>query len=185
MWKFNGNSNKNFNSSKEIRTEINVKKPLPKNLDEMGLAFDVNRTLGVPNNKKERLNFVKKLLNDELDEEIEETPKTKNRPKIHVMSNLEEDAKTLRVSKFRLPKGQVKFISYMMDKYGLNYKQMVKDAKNYDQLTWRQMRAKCRKFMSIPEQFSLYLEERDLVDTEIDEKDPKWIETNTDIEDED
>jgi hypothetical protein len=165
---------------------MNMKKPLPKNLDDMGLAYDVNRTLGLPNTKKERLNFVKKLVNDELDvDEVEDPKPSRKRPKLHVMSTLEEDANAPRVSKFRLPKGQVKFISFMIDKYGLSYKKMAKDAKNYDQLTWRQMRAKCRKFMSIPEQFSIYLEERDLVDTEIDKDDPKWMETNTDMEDED
>lgn len=151
----------------------------------MGLAFDVNRTLGLPNNKKERLNFVRNIANDEVDiDQVEEPKPRRKRPKLHVMSGLEEDANAPRVSNFRLPKGQVKFVSYMIDKYGLNYKKMAKDMKNYDQLTWRQIRAKCRKFMSIPEQFSIYLDERDLVDTEIDENDPRWIETNTDIEDE-
>jgi hypothetical protein len=45
------------------------------------------------------------------------------------------------------------------------------------------LRAKCRKFMSIPDHFSKYLIERDLVDTDIDPNDPKWQEHNTDIED--
>lgn len=61
----------------------------------------------------------------------------------------------------RLPKGVVKSASYFMDKYGLNYKAMVKDEKNHDQETWRQFRAKIRKFMSIPEQFNVYLKQRD------------------------
>lgn len=39
---------------------------------------------------------------------------------------------------------------------------MVKDEKNYDQETWRQFRAKIRKFMSIPEQFDVYVKQRNL-----------------------
>lgn len=152
----------------------------------MGLAFDVNKTFAVPNNKQERLKLTKKLVSGFIEEDnTDATPQKskKTRNKIHVMTDMEESANTLRVSKFRLPKGQVKFISYMMDKYGLNYKAMAKDIKNYDQHTWRQMRAKCRKFMTIPEQFATYLDERDLVDTEIDPEDPRWKETNTDAED--
>lgn len=57
----------------------------------------------------------------------------------------------------RLPKGVVAFASYMITKYGLNYKAMVRDEKNYDQETWRQFRAKIRKFMCIPEQFGPFL----------------------------
>lgn len=159
----------------------------------MGLVFDVNKTFAIPNNKQERLKLTKKMTKmqngfveeDNEDEDSTAASKpTRKRNKIHVMTDMEEAANTLRVSKFRLPKGQVQFISYMMDKYGLNYKAMVKDIKNYDQHTWRQMRAKCRKFMTIPEQFAVYLDERDLVDTEIDLEDPKWKESNTDIEDE-
>lgn len=63
---------------------------------------------------------------------------------------------------FRLPKGVVAHLSYMMDKYKLNYKKMVTDSKNYDQWTWKQFRAKCRRFMTIPEQFDVYLESRNL-----------------------
>jgi hypothetical protein len=37
--------------------------------------------------------------------------------------------------------------------------------------------------MSIPEQFSKFLEERNLLDTDITENDPKWQESNTDIDD--
>ena len=37
---------------------------------------------------------------------------------------------------------------------------MVRDLKNYNQLTWRQIRAKINRFKSIPEQYSLYLVEK-------------------------
>lgn len=60
---------------------------------------------------------------------------------------------------------------------------MAKDKKNYYQETWRQLRAKCRKLMSIPKQFAKYLEERNLLDVDIDLNDPSWKEAETDIED--
>lgn len=62
-----------------------------------------------------------------------------------------------------------------MDKYKLNYKAMVMDKQNYDQWTWKQFRAKCRRFMSIPEQFDLYLQSKNL--TSID-----WSEYESDSE---
>lgn len=64
----------------------------------------------------------------------------------------------------RLPKGIVALLGHMMDKYKLNYKAMVMDKKNYDQWTWKQFRAKCRRFIGIPEQFDLYLQSRNLED---------------------
>lgn len=178
--------------STEIKKALDFRKTLTENINEMGLVFDVNKSMGMPNSKAERVKFTKKMVNafveedqsetSDIEEESAESISTKF-PKHHVVEGLEKDSKEYRESKFRLPKGQVKFISYLIDKYGLNYKQMAKDIKNYDQETWRQLRAKCRKFMSITDHFSKYLAERDLVDTEIDPNDPRWQETNTDIDD--
>lgn len=170
---------------------MDIRKTLTNNIDEMGLVFDVNKSLGLPNNRGDRVKFVKKLVNGFVEEDLSEGDQDevdfeaiskKSFPKQHVVDDLEKDSKQLRESKFRLPKGQVKFISDMIDKYGLNYKKMAKDVRNYDQETWRQLRAKCRKFMSIEDHFAKYLSERDLVDS-IDPNDLRWKETNTDIED--
>lgn len=78
---------------------------------------------------------------------------------------------------YRLPKGIANFASYLLDKYQLNYQEMVKDEKNYDQETWKQFRAKIRKFMSIPEQFNKYLESRNLSADDLN-----WTEYSTDDE---
>lgn len=64
-----------------------------------------------------------------------------------------------------------------MDKYKLNYNKMVYDQKNYDQWTWKQFRAKCRKFMSIPQQFDEYLQSRNLSRDGLD-----WDEYSSDSE---
>lgn len=77
----------------------------------------------------------------------------------------------------RLPKGVVAHLSYMMDTYKFNYKAMVMDKKNYDQWTWKQFRAKCRRFMTIPEQFNVYLESRQLDTNSLD-----WVEYDSDSE---
>lgn len=156
---------------------------LTNDINQMGLIYDVNKALPVPSYKSERL-MRKKVDNGFVEEDQSDSEGEVNKyPKQEVVDELEKTAKALRESKFRLPKGVIKFVAYLIDKYGLDYKKMAKDPKNYDQETWRQLRAKCRKFMSIPEHFSKYLEERDLVDCDIDSEDPKWKETNTDIED--
>lgn len=153
----------------------------------MGLVFDVNKSFSIPNYKADRIKTAK-IVNGFVEEDIYETVNCNNSrqnfPKQQVVNELESKSKELLESKFRLPKGVVKFVSYLIDKYGLDYKKMAKDNKNYNQETWRQLRQKCRKFMSIPEQFCKYLQERNLLDCEIDPNDPKWQETNTDIEDE-
>lgn len=176
--------------SSEIKNALDHRKTLTGNISDMGLVYDVNKALGIPNYKADRLRkrkielvhgFVEEDASGSEDEE--EASAAQRFPKQQVVDDLESKSKELRESKFRLPQGIVKFVSYLIDKYGLNYKKMAKDHKNYDQETWRQLRAKCRKFMSIPEQFSKYLAERDIVDVETDPDDPKWQETNTDIED--
>lgn len=173
-----------IDSSLEIKNAMDGRKTLTTNIDQMGLVFNVNKALGMPNYKAERLKRTKMgngfIEEDQSASDDEESLRVKF-PKQSVAEELETNAKALRESKFRLPKGIVKQVSYFIDKYGLNYKKMAKDIKNYDQLTWRQLRAKCRKLMSIAEQFSKYLSERDLVDSEIDLT--KWQESNTDSED--
>lgn len=81
------------------------------------------------------------------------------------------------MNEIRLPKGVVTHLSQMMDKYKLNFKAMVMDKKNYDQWTWKQFRAKCRRFMSIPEQFDAYIQSRNLDENPFD-----WIEYESDSE---
>jgi Ribosome biogenesis protein Nop16 len=143
-----------------------------KNIGDMGIVYNLKKKFTAPSNRK---NFVKKYDPDVVsDTEVTEVPKK------HVAESLEKDANELRESNFRLPKCQVKELSYFIDKYGLNYKQMVRDHKNYYQQTWRQFRQKIRKFMSIPEQFSKYLEERNLIEGELDES--KWKEATSDDE---
>lgn len=146
----------------------------------MGLSFDANKTLGVPNSRQIRKKIYK-LVHGFVEESASETEETvADKPKKHVADTLEAEATEYVESRFRLPKGVCKEAAYYMDTYGLDYKAMAKDPKNYYQETWRQIRAKVRKFMSISDHFSLYLAERDLLDGDIDENDPRWKEAETD-----
>lgn len=70
----------------------------------------------------------------------------------------------------RLPKGVVKFAGYLIEKYGLNYKAMERDEKNYDQETWRQLRSKVRKFIGIPEQFDVWAKKSNIEVEQLDMK---------------
>lgn len=149
----------------------------------MGIVFDANKALGIPNAKKEHQKITR-IMNGFVEEDLtsseDEVATTDDRPKKHVAEILEAESKEHVESKFRLPKGICKEVANYIDQYGLNYKLMAKDPKNYYQETWRQIRAKVRKFMSIPDHFSQYLADRDLLEEEIDEDDPRWKEAETD-----
>lgn len=152
-------------------------KTITTNLREIGLGYDPNKVIAIPNARRERLQLIKKLHGfvEEDNKDDDPTSVAQQRPKGFVMEQLEADANALRVSNFRLPKGLVAHLTYMMDKHQLNYSAMTFDQKNYDQWTWKQFRQKIRKFMSIPAQFGQYLTERGLESVD-------WEEYDTDDE---
>lgn len=64
----------------------------------------------------------------------------------------------------------MEFITYLLDKYGHDYKAMARDKKNYYQETWKQLRAKIKMFMGIPQQYGEYLNSKGLLDKEENEE---------------
>lgn len=135
----------------------------------MGLSSDPNKTIPIPSSGS--ILTVSSHSND--NGKWEETG-VKNEsvvPKKYIVDALEQEAKAPRVKLFRLPKSQVEWITYLMDKYGTNYKAMARDKKNYNQETWKQLRAKIKRFKSIPEQYYKYLEDRGLTPESFVEKD--------------
>lgn len=71
------------------------------NLNDIGLGYDPNKVIKVPNNKQERLKIVK-IVNGFLEEEDVKKPETEVvRSKGFVMEKLEQDANALRESGFR------------------------------------------------------------------------------------
>ncbi|XP_055849652.1 nucleolar protein 16 [Episyrphus balteatus] len=145
----------------EVKEHWNDRRLPNKNYFDMGLATDANKSIPMPSFRKSRLR-VAKMTNDFVEEDIDEEPIPKPRRKAFVADILEKEANEFREPKLRLPKGLIAQLSYFLDTYKLNYKNMVNDRKNFDQWTWKQFRMKIRKFMSIPEQFDLYLKEREI-----------------------
>ncbi|CAK1555399.1 unnamed protein product [Leptosia nina] len=155
---------------KALKEAWNNKKSTFKNLQDMGLANDPNKVIKIPSYKEEKLKIAKQIVNpDDTDTKEPRVTKKKSRKKV-VAKKLEEEAKAPRERRFKLPKGQVEFITYLLDKYGHDYKAMVRDKKNYYQETWKQLRAKIKTFMGIPQQYGEYLKERGLLDKEENEE---------------
>lgn len=168
----------------EIKNAMDFKKNLNTNINEMGLAFDVNKTMPVPNAKQNRLQLGK-FVNGFLEEDTSEMEAVEQVPpsKIHVAEKMEKDSQQFVEIHFRLSKGQVKYICGLIDTYGFNYKQMAADKKNYGQETWRQLRQKVRRFLTIPQQSTPYLEQKGWLDCDMnDPTDPRWKEYCTDDE---
>ncbi|CAH0720114.1 unnamed protein product, partial [Brenthis ino] len=157
---------------KVLKDAWNKKKSSCSNLRDMGLANDPNKVISIPNFKQEQLLRAKKIVNN--DESEEDVEVVNRRPsKLRVAEKLEQEAKAPRERKFMLPKGQVEFITYLLDKYGHDYKAMAKDKKNYYQETWKQLRAKVKTFMGIPKQYGEYLQARGLLNKEDNEEELK------------
>lgn len=126
----------------------------------MGLAYDANESVEIPNTGREMIKQAKRLAAGALPEEGENKIKqVKKRVarKQEVALGLEADANAPRERMFRLPNGQVQFLTYLIDKHGEDYKAMARDKKNHYQLTWKQIRAKINTFKTIPEQYGQYL----------------------------
>ncbi|XP_058059368.1 nucleolar protein 16 [Anopheles bellator] len=169
----------------EIRKEYEPNKVPARNIHEMGLAYDVNRVIPIPNAKR-MMKQMEAAFSEEPDEVLlAENEKKTKRPaqKQHVADQLEEDAKEFSGIRFRLPRPQVRQIMMMVDRYGFDYNAMAKDRRNYEQETWRQFRAKVRRFLKIPAQCTPYLERKGWLDCDMsDATDPRWKEFCTDDE---
>ncbi|XP_012261901.2 uncharacterized protein LOC105689456 [Athalia rosae] len=145
---------------KEIEGSWEVKKSIRGNLDSMGLAYDPNEVLKIPSTKHSLTKSQKRgrwLEEENMETDTIQNEKPDHKPKIHVANALDADAKAPRERLFRLPKGQVQFVTYLMEKYGDDFKAMARDRKNHYQMTWCQIRSKINTFKSIPEQYAEYL----------------------------
>lgn len=122
----------------------------------MGLSYDPNQSLKIPNVKSALLKSAKRKASGDLSSDDE--PVKKRIPKkVQVSQELESIARAPRQRLFRLPKGQVLFLTNLMNKYGEDYEAMARDKKNHYQLTWRQIRQKINTFKNIPEQYAEFL----------------------------
>ena len=133
------------------------------NLKQMGLVYDPNEVLKIPRVKNQLIADAKlKAIDSENMSESEEETENVIPEKGYVVEELLKEAKAPRKRMFRLPNSQVEFLIYLMDKHGEDYKAMARDKTNYNQLTWRQIRAKIKLFKGIPEQYNEYLKNKNV-----------------------
>lgn len=89
----------------------------------MGLAYDPNEVIRIPNVKHEMLEDAKRKVTENEDmsdheNEIMDVTSAKN----YVAEELEVEAKIPRERLFKLPKGQAQFLTYLIKKYDEDYK---------------------------------------------------------------
>lgn len=142
-------------------------KSVETNFTEMGLSYDPNKSIKIPNSKSDiKVSLLSNT--DEWQEEIIPSCEEVSQ-KAHIAEILEKDAKAPRERRFRLPKSQIEWLTYLMKKYKNNFKAMALDKKNYNQETWKQLRQKIKRFKSIPEQFNKFVKEHGKYDYDLDE----------------
>uniref|UniRef100_A0A182W3B2 Nucleolar protein 16 n=1 Tax=Anopheles minimus TaxID=112268 RepID=A0A182W3B2_9DIPT len=164
----------------EVRAAYDKTKNPARNIREMGLAFDVNRAIPIPNVRTQIKDMEKALSGQKMKSGLR---KSRSAPKQYVAEQMEEEANEFNGSRFRIARSMVRKITAMIDRYGFNYQAMAKDRSNYEQETWRQFRSKVRRFLRIPEQCTPYLEEKGWIDCDMsDPTDPRWKEFCTDDE---
>ena len=136
------------------------------NMTKMGICFDANQALKHKSNKAIFTGRVER----KPDSVHENATAHQNNPvktiESAVIKRLEVKAAEARASikhSFRFAKEQVRWITYCIDTHGDDFKAMAKDPKNIWQETPKQIRQKILKFISIPEQFNTYMEERCLL----------------------
>lgn len=156
-------------SCKTMKDLWDPTKAIRANLTSMGVAFDANESVKLKSTKAMLVEKMKKT-NKEEEEAVEETKKV-DKTTSNVLKRLEaEAAEATAASKrvrFRFPKEQVTFITYLLDKHGDDFKAMARDPKNIWQETPKQLRQKVVKFISIPEQFAPYAKERGLLQDDV------------------
>lgn len=117
------------------------KKSYLRNMIEIGLSSDPNKTVGKKKKKKAE--------------------------KMEVIPALEAEAYAPQPKTLKLPTEPMKFCVYMIEKYEDNYIAMAKDPKNYYQDTPAQIKNKIKKFQRIPMQWNAYLRAKGLLNTKV------------------
>ncbi|KAL4231635.1 Nucleolar protein 16 [Mactra antiquata] len=136
----------------EIAEAWDRRKSVLKNLTDMGLSYDPNKTLCI---KKTKEFLGPKFKEDEMEVEEEARPS-----KEHVIKALEVEASKPAAKTNKLSEPDVQYCTYMIDKYGDDYKAMSRDPKNYYQDTPKQIKKKIYMFKNNTEQYEAYLQSK-------------------------
>ncbi|XP_035522962.1 nucleolar protein 16 [Morone saxatilis] len=132
----------------QIRNAWDDKKSMTRNLQEMGLAFDPNRTLPI---KKQRLLGVAR--------EARETKAPANIvTKPYVINQLEEEAYRPEKDSKTLSSDLIEYAQYMIREHKDNFKEMARDEKNYYQDTPKQIKRKINEYKRChPEHYNAFI----------------------------
>lgn len=93
-------------------------------------------------------------------QEGEEAPQSAG--KSDTVEELEKEAAAPRNGTMRMPKEKVRWIEYLLDKYGEDYEAMVRDKNNHYQETAAQLKQKIKQFLKRPAYLIPYLRKRGL-----------------------
>ncbi|EEB14606.1 protein CGI-117, putative [Pediculus humanus corporis] len=121
----------NLNRKRLCRNKLNkgnISCNKEKHFKKMGLVFDVNNDIKGLNKQVKSIDKLEKIKDEKLE-------------------NKSQENKLIRVSKRKshyISKNQLDFLKYLKDKYGDDYEAMVKDKKNYLQLTKKQLITKIK-----------------------------------------
>lgn len=91
-----------FLFSPEIKKVWEDRKTITSNLRDIGLGWDPNKVIKIPNAREERKKLIKRMHGFiEEDNPSDNEPQANHRPKGFVMDEMEADANALRESNFR------------------------------------------------------------------------------------
>lgn len=176
-----------------VRGAWDKKISMRKNMANMGLAHDPNKVMAKEERDKASLNgqqtiqsttarLHQQLLRQKQKQELRKARKaagdgsndaetTIEKPKEKTVADklAEQVAATPAAKNFRFGPDNVKFCAYMLEKYGEDYQAMVRDKRNYYQESAGQIRAKIKRFLTIPEHQRVFLKAKELVDVEMEE----------------
>ncbi|XP_030067880.1 nucleolar protein 16 [Microcaecilia unicolor] len=126
----------------QIRNAWDDSKSVARNLAEMGLAIDPNKTLPIQQAKM-------------METEVDPTQPGVVIRKPYVLEGLLAEASLPEKSSRGISSDMVEYVHYMISNHGKNYKAMARDEKNYYQDTPKQIKRKIELYQHYhPEDFS-------------------------------
>ncbi|XP_045189452.2 nucleolar protein 16-like [Mercenaria mercenaria] len=138
---------------KEIKESWDRRLSVARNLADMGLSANPNKTIHIKS--------AKELITPIDLDDTGKNKEPKGRPvKEHVVQSLEKDASRPSAKTNKLSEPDVLFCTYMLDKHGDDFKAMARDPKNHYQETSKQIKKKINMFKNTPTQYEAYLKSK-------------------------
>lgn len=142
---------------KEIKESWDKRKSVAKNLADMGLSANPNKTIHIKTAKE----LITPMDLDGTGKEVQQKAKPM---KEHVVQMMEIDASRPAAKTNKLSEPDVLFCTYMLDKYGDDFKAMTRDPKNHYQETAKQIKKKINMFKNTASQYEAYLKSKGEID---------------------